>query len=192
MKSVQAQGPYHLLGHSYGGVVAYEMARQLAAAGERVGWLALLDSAVPGLVRNPPTDENDAILLGQVIAGLTGSDGESPQPTDGPIDVETAIDVLRSNGIAVDRAQIDTILAVLKANLRCYRRYRPEPMSVDLRVHLYRAIRESRRDWPDDHGWSEFLPTPPSLHAVDADHFSMLDGAHAAEIARSLPDVSRH
>ena len=192
MKSVQAQGPYHLLGHSYGGVVAYEMARQLAAAGERVGWLALLDSAVPGLVRNPPTDENDAILLGQVIAGLTGSDGESPEPTDGPIDVETAIDVLRSNGIAVDRAQIDTILAVLKANLRCYRRYRPEPMPVDLRVHLYRAIRESRRDWPEDHGWSEFLPTPPSLHAVDADHFSMLDGTHAAEIARSLPDVSRH
>ena len=104
----------------------------------------------------------------------------------------SAIDVLRSNGIAVDRAQIDTILAVLKANLRCYRRYRPEPMPVDLRVHLYRAIRESRRDWPEDHGWSEFLPTPPSLHAVDADHFSMLDGAHAAEIARSLPDVSRH
>jgi len=193
MKSVQARGPYHLLGHSYGGVVAYEMARQLAAAGERVGWLVLLDSAVPRLVHDPAAgdggDEDDAVLLGQVIAGLVRSaDASSPRHA-GPIDVEAAIGVLRSQGIELDRAQIDAILAVLKANLRCYRRYRPKPIPIDLPVHLYRAIRESGRDWPEDHGWSGFLPAPPSLHAVDADHFSMLDGPHAAEIARSLPGV---
>ena len=191
MKSVQARGPYHLLGHSYGGVVAYEMARQLAAAGERVGWLVLLDAAVPRLVHEPDAtgDEDDARLLGEVIAGLVRSpDASSPRHA-GPIDVEAAIGVLRSEGIALDRAQVDALLAVLKANLRCYRRYRPEPMPIDLPVHLYRAIRESGRDWPEDHGWSAFLPTPPSLHAVDADHFSMLDGPHAAVIARSLPGV---
>src|ERR1700733_4609240 len=29
LKSVQASGPYYLLGHSFGGIVAFEMARRL-------------------------------------------------------------------------------------------------------------------------------------------------------------------
>jgi amino acid adenylation domain-containing protein len=44
VRSVQPVGPYHLLGWSLGGTVAHLMAGQLAAAGERVATLALLDS----------------------------------------------------------------------------------------------------------------------------------------------------
>ncbi|WP_370671182.1 thioesterase domain-containing protein, partial [Pseudoalteromonas luteoviolacea] len=29
MKAVQATGPYHLIGYSFGGVIAFEMAKQL-------------------------------------------------------------------------------------------------------------------------------------------------------------------
>jgi acyl-CoA synthetase (AMP-forming)/AMP-acid ligase II/thioesterase domain-containing protein/acyl carrier protein len=47
MRRVQAEGPYFLGGHSYGGVVAFEMARQLHAAGHRVGILALIDTPAP-------------------------------------------------------------------------------------------------------------------------------------------------
>jgi thioesterase domain-containing protein/aryl carrier-like protein len=43
MRSVQPSGPYHLLGWSYGGVIAHEIAVQLQAAGEQVGALVLLD-----------------------------------------------------------------------------------------------------------------------------------------------------
>ncbi|MGQ4335833.1 non-ribosomal peptide synthetase, partial [Streptomyces hayashii] len=43
MRSVQPSGPYHLLGWSYGGAVAHEIAVQLQAAGEEVGALVLLD-----------------------------------------------------------------------------------------------------------------------------------------------------
>ncbi|MBP2041482.1 amino acid adenylation domain-containing protein [Streptomyces avidinii] len=43
MRSVQPSGPYHLLGWSYGGVLAHEIAVQLQAAGEEVGALVLLD-----------------------------------------------------------------------------------------------------------------------------------------------------
>lgn len=43
----QEDGPYHLAGFSFGGFVAYEMARQLAKDGQKVGLLAILDSLAP-------------------------------------------------------------------------------------------------------------------------------------------------
>jgi amino acid adenylation domain-containing protein/non-ribosomal peptide synthase protein (TIGR01720 family) len=43
IQQVQPTGPYKLAGHSFGGIVAYEMARQLEAAGEKVDTLVILD-----------------------------------------------------------------------------------------------------------------------------------------------------
>ncbi len=45
LRRVQKTGPYYLGGYCFGGNVAYEMARQLQAAGERIALVALLDSA---------------------------------------------------------------------------------------------------------------------------------------------------
>lgn len=47
MRTVQPKGPYRLGGMCFGGMVAYEMARQLAAAGGEVELLALLDPPPP-------------------------------------------------------------------------------------------------------------------------------------------------
>ncbi|MFA0961136.1 amino acid adenylation domain-containing protein [Roseivirga sp. BDSF3-8] len=44
IKQVQPEGPYHLAGWSLGGIIGYEMVRQLEAAGEKVASLALIDS----------------------------------------------------------------------------------------------------------------------------------------------------
>ncbi|MGC2475198.1 MAG: amino acid adenylation domain-containing protein [Candidatus Sulfotelmatobacter sp.] len=44
IRGVQPNGPYHLGGFSMGGLVAYEMAQQLVAAGEEVGLVALFDT----------------------------------------------------------------------------------------------------------------------------------------------------
>jgi thioesterase domain-containing protein len=46
LRAVQPHGPYRLGGFCGGGLVAFEMARQLHAAGERVEFLALVDAAV--------------------------------------------------------------------------------------------------------------------------------------------------
>jgi amino acid adenylation domain-containing protein len=46
IRVLQPHGPYFLGGFSAGGLVAYEMARQLYEAGERVAFLALFDSYV--------------------------------------------------------------------------------------------------------------------------------------------------
>jgi amino acid adenylation domain-containing protein len=43
LRTLQPSGPYHLAGHSSGGLVVYEMACQLCEQGETVGLLALLD-----------------------------------------------------------------------------------------------------------------------------------------------------
>ena len=47
MRTVQPGGPYLIAGFSSGGVVAYEMAQQLTAAGEQVALIALLDTYAP-------------------------------------------------------------------------------------------------------------------------------------------------
>jgi len=47
----QPVGPYYLGGSSFGGLVAYEMARQLMAAGEAVGLVALFDTYGKGYPR---------------------------------------------------------------------------------------------------------------------------------------------
>jgi thioesterase domain-containing protein len=44
MRSVQPEGPYFLGGWSLGGLIAFEMARQLEESGQAVGLLALLDA----------------------------------------------------------------------------------------------------------------------------------------------------
>jgi amino acid adenylation domain-containing protein len=47
IRQVQADGPYYLFGMCMGGLVAYEMAQQLRAAGQHVGFLGLLDTWPP-------------------------------------------------------------------------------------------------------------------------------------------------
>lgn len=48
VRLVQPRGPYFLAGYCVGGLAAFEMARQLVAAGERVAYLALIDPTDPG------------------------------------------------------------------------------------------------------------------------------------------------
>jgi thioesterase domain-containing protein/acyl carrier protein len=48
MRQFQPEGPYYLGGSSFGGLVAFEMARQLAETDQEVGMLALFDTYGPG------------------------------------------------------------------------------------------------------------------------------------------------
>ncbi|WP_411354714.1 amino acid adenylation domain-containing protein [Xenorhabdus khoisanae] len=47
IRETQPHGPYHLLGHSFGGWIAFEMALQLQAEGEQVSDLILIDTDEP-------------------------------------------------------------------------------------------------------------------------------------------------
>ena len=47
IRVIQPAGPYYIGGHSFGGVVAYEIAQQLQAAGEEVAKLIMIDPDAP-------------------------------------------------------------------------------------------------------------------------------------------------
>lgn len=47
IKAVQPEGPYHFVGVSFGGLIAYEIAQQLHRQGDTVNLLGLLDSYCP-------------------------------------------------------------------------------------------------------------------------------------------------
>jgi len=89
VRRVQPHGPYALGGHCYGGIVAFEMARQISAAGERVALLTLFDSPTPGypkvmrrwrryceegilLIRDRHISARELMLHAGVLARLAG------------------------------------------------------------------------------------------------------------------------
>jgi amino acid adenylation domain-containing protein len=47
IRNIQPNGPYRLLGHSFEGLVAYEIAQQLYAENQQVDWLGLIDTPTP-------------------------------------------------------------------------------------------------------------------------------------------------
>jgi thioesterase domain-containing protein/acyl carrier protein len=66
--SIQPHGPYMLLGHSFGGLVAFEMAHQLDRAGEEIERLLLLDTAAPHLQYPLVANWDEARWLVQIAA----------------------------------------------------------------------------------------------------------------------------
>jgi thioesterase domain-containing protein/acyl carrier protein len=61
MRKLQLEGPYFIGGYSFGGLVAFEMARQLRAGGQEVAFLGLVDT-YPGKAKS------NAVLLGTLLA----------------------------------------------------------------------------------------------------------------------------
>ena len=77
LQTVQPTGPYLLGGWSMGGVVAFEMAQQLHAQGQRVALLALLDSRIPTPDETFPEEDAEAILLVERYFGISFGPMES-------------------------------------------------------------------------------------------------------------------
>jgi amino acid adenylation domain-containing protein len=82
MRAIQPAGPYQLGGYCFGGVVAYEMARQLEAQGETVSLLALLDSSPPDLTgeRTRPSVKLALHFLKTLPLWLADLSAQGPKP----------------------------------------------------------------------------------------------------------------
>ncbi len=182
VRKVQARGPYRFIGHSYGGVVAYEMARLLLEQGEEVASVTMLDSVAPWVLQEePPQDE--AAELAEVYAALASMGGASVAPdperlrqSEGGENIRYLASLLREGGNEFREEQIIAFRDVYRANLRCYRTYEPPGLPRAVDVSLYRAMQGNSRLplLPADYGWNRLLQSPIRVYDVDGDHSSML------------------
>jgi amino acid adenylation domain-containing protein len=72
LKRAQPRGPYRLGGWSYGGIAAFEMARQLDAASDEVELLALLDTGRPESRDDARFPLDHASVLRRILTDLYG------------------------------------------------------------------------------------------------------------------------
>ncbi len=70
LQSVQPQSPYFIGGWSFGGLVAYEMAQQLQAAGHEVALVAILDTQAPVSSNKPSLKDSFKFIFTTVIRSI--------------------------------------------------------------------------------------------------------------------------
>ncbi|WP_160174864.1 SDR family NAD(P)-dependent oxidoreductase [Azospirillum argentinense] len=80
MRAVQPEGPYVIGGYSWGGLVALEMARRVAGAGQRVQELILLDTyppceAVHAMTQVPESLREIKLILANFLTGFGHESG---------------------------------------------------------------------------------------------------------------------
>ncbi len=70
LQSVQPQSPYFIGGWSFGGLVAFEMAQQLQAAGHEVALVAILDTQAPVSSNKPSLKDSFKFIFTTVIRSI--------------------------------------------------------------------------------------------------------------------------
>ncbi|MFI9250538.1 alpha/beta fold hydrolase [Streptomyces sp. NPDC053069] len=177
-----------LVGWSFGGVVAVEMARIAERAGHRIGSVVLLDSATPDVLATRP---RSAV---QEYAGLFGADPEAlriPGTEDNPERILEAVAGLlsRESGIAYTAADLRPYAEVHAWHVRALQTG-PAPAACQAPVTLLRAAQESAwGDVPEDLGWSALLGRPVRTRWVPGTHHSLTEQRHAASLAGLLEEL---
>jgi amino acid adenylation domain-containing protein len=155
IRTVQPKGPYLLGGFSFGGLVAYEMSRQLRAQDEEVALLALFDT-YPGNLKP---------MGSSLLKSL-----KSP--------VRLMIEIPR---FARRRARLfwrritvpKALREVFRANSRAANKYVLQTYSG--KVTLFRASEKSLRSDDDPHAaWSDLVKGGLEFQDVPGDHYGIL------------------
>ena len=163
MKQARPQGPYLLTGYSFGGIVAYEMAQQLTAAGDQVPMLVLLDTYAPGL--HITAVESDAKFYDPLKKLVMRSLVKRALTSGRPVPMK-----LRNFHI------IDTYDKAVKA-------YRPKPYKGKL------TVIKAERSWgPNEMGWSALAQGGLEVQLVPGDHFSVILEPQVAVLAQRLAE----
>lgn len=160
VERLQSDGPYLLIGHSFGGLVAFEMARRLSNKGKRVGLLAMLDTYPHA--RFLSSGQRINLWTKRAIRRLS-----SRQFNAGPQFVR------HPASPATQRVRQCTYSAL--------RKY--EPQSYDGTINFVRAAFQT--NFPDPLKYWPRLATEFELDIVPGDHLAMLS-THASSLASIL------
>lgn len=182
-------GPYALAGWSFGGLVAWEAARQLLGLGQPVSALVLLDSvaAPERIARLLAADEAEflATLFAEVLP-LEAAHLRALTPEER---LEHIMSLGRQLGVFppdIDRPHMRRLLALFKANGLAAVRYRPP--ALDLPVLLVRPQEASALSLPDDplQGWGQRALGGVELRMVAGNHATMLIPPQVEEVAAAM------
>ncbi|MBM4392195.1 MAG: amino acid adenylation domain-containing protein [Deltaproteobacteria bacterium] len=173
LRAAQPAGPYRLLGYSIGGTLAYEMARQLVGAGERVTFLGLLDT---------PNYARDESILGGLFQFVT----KNLLIWFRAVSLTYTLAVVsgRVGGVPDWRRIRDMVRAQLRMR-QLAMRYQPGPAPIDA-VVIKSATRRLFLD--DDLGWKDLVAGVTIRH-VPGNHITMMTDAHAPALAGHLREL---
>ncbi|MFC9946662.1 amino acid adenylation domain-containing protein [Streptomyces pratensis] len=205
MRRVQPSGPYHLGGWSFGGFVAFEMARQLHAAGESVGSLILLDTTALNPGRRPWTD--DEALLGWFFWELlwlqhgSATAGDLLPPGLATLEEKFAF----MTRLAVDEgvlpagsgdAVVRRLFRVYEANWRSAFDYRPGVVDYDVLLvrardplpgvllEMHTAIDSMHAD--ETNGWRERTSGRLTVVDTEGDHLTIMEEPRVPDVVGTV------
>jgi thioesterase domain-containing protein len=197
-------GPYYLGGWSLGGAVAYEVARQLAAEGKEVAFLAVIDTT-PGLPAGE-TDEADdadndddarwlldiADYLERLWGLKLGLSAEALRGLSADEQAQRFLTALQGTPFAPAGAgtePLSRLLRVFKTNVGAFRRYHPAPYSGPITLFRPEILLEPEAAPADPTlGWGALSPRPVDVERVPGDHISSLAEPRVRTLAERLLD----
>jgi len=195
MLHYQPVGPFYLGGHSFGAMIAYEMALQLVKQGHEIGLLAIIDQQRPGW----RLTAKDAIpALHRILAGIPGRIVyEMAQVPAAKRFREMRRILLRWSKKALgfregalsmfrlSRSETERI-ALFEASLRVLRDYRPAPSPVPITLFRANMSLLSHLAMDPALGWSDLAEGPVLVHMVPGDHDSIATEPLVRQLAKIL------
>jgi thioesterase domain-containing protein/NAD(P)-dependent dehydrogenase (short-subunit alcohol dehydrogenase family) len=185
ISAVQTEGPYLIGGASFGGMVAYEMARQLLEKNERVALLFLIDTPGPEYM---PRRLNSDIEILLYMAGDGVVTVEELRELDAEARMRFTFERMRSlNKLPgeIDFEQMRNFMEIGKININAMFDYQPKRFPG--RLTFFRA-----REWDGfnaEHpelAWLELASEAVEIQVIGGNHRTMLDQPQVRGLAKRL------
>jgi surfactin family lipopeptide synthetase C len=206
VRRVQPDGPYLLGGWSFGGVVAFEMARQLQKVGQEVSQVVILDTVSPAVFHKLSDYENDEsfllFVLGRARAREEGQDvllsADDLKQLAPDERLGYFLNEMKKAGLApkeVDLKLFRRFLNGYRSRQTALRSYKGERCELSL---VFYRCEEQDADWlkmlegvgwePDDltFGWKDLSTEAVETHLVPGHHERMCEPPQVEHLARLL------
>ncbi|OZM72919.1 non-ribosomal peptide synthetase [Amycolatopsis antarctica] len=183
IREVQPEGPFHLLGWSFGGIVAHAIATELRAQGAEVAMLAMLDSYPPAelTAQRPPTEHEVLLGLLEHLGCDTSAIGDTAlRPAEAARIVGDELGAPGHFGESVMAALVEASIA----NVAALHSHTPGHFDGDLL--FVTADPDGTGAAPAEH-WRAHIGGEITDHRLAFDHNDLLSPGAVTEIAPLLP-----
>ncbi|MBW4563380.1 MAG: SDR family NAD(P)-dependent oxidoreductase [Mojavia pulchra JT2-VF2] len=190
VRIVQSQGPYFLGGASFGGMIAYEMAQQLQAVGEKVALLALIDTPGPGHMPSENIEDDELKIMAYLLD--VGANVAIASDSLEQLSADERLRYFLEQGKTALRMPADLDISELRhyyhlfrSNIKAMRSYVPQ--AYPGRVIFFRASdRDSFNPQNPELGWQNLAIEGLEIHEVPGNHITMNFPPHVQVMANCL------